>query len=552
MADQHLKFHIGSEFSGEGFKQAQAAVSSINSKVNHAYGAFNKVAGAMGGMDSSAAKAAASVTGLMNAFLSGGAVGAAITLTISAVTAAFSYFKTKAEDAKKSMEDFRAASVSLASSVNNDIFNRAISDAEKLSKNFETITKHANAMTAAITSLSREQAKGGALDLQAEQIVTVMNEITSEGANLKAAEYEMRRALENAAQVRAQGERDVAAAHQKIVDTENKIVNLGEQRAAILSSVAHLENNIAVMRQRLAGAEEEEKKKYLQNQKDWESKLNELKKRTESIDNEILNEKNIIKVLTLDEQTAIQKSANANKQAENAILQLEAAAEQRARQEREAFEKKRKELQAQETLTALNKEAQAAQEVLNEAKKHTAEAEKEYAASLKKYQENYAKNKINEEIFLGKRNDQGMSKIVDVSAETLRDIVKFESQQRADKGAFRSVRDRDNFERERIRELKTEVNKDLFQTRKEAQRYEQLKNKSDKSLSVQDREFKKKYEDMMIDEAMRLADQAAKKRELERAREAQDQAQREAAAAQQEAAEYAKKIHQQLKNLGLK
>ena len=85
MAEQKIRFSIGTDYNGEGMLRAKNGIIQLNRSTNMAAEAVSKFATSFGGIDAKCATAARAITSVMNAFVSLNP----IMLGVTAATAAF-------------------------------------------------------------------------------------------------------------------------------------------------------------------------------------------------------------------------------------------------------------------------------------------------------------------------------------------------------------------------------------------------------------------------------------------------------------------------------
>lgn len=515
MADQHLSFSIGSTFSGEGFQAAQNTVTELHKSTVVAVGAVNQLGSAMGGMDSCAAKASRAVTTLLNALMSANPVTVAITLAVGALTAALSSLKEAQAAAKAAADDFIKTQSAVNERINAGLVERAVANMKDLSREFETVTKQASDLAAAVYSLDRERSKGGIIALQAEKVSAVMNEVTEEARRLVAAEYDLKIATEKAAAARYSAELDLSKAHQDVLDQEHRVANLSSQRAEVLDTLATLEKSVATA-----------KENNLTSYQSGEAKLASLREKLAEIDDSIASAKARTQVLLINEQTATEKLNNAVAAAEIEVVaatgridDLKRNAEAAAAAEGDLADKS-SELAATRDAEAerLKAEAEAKKEYadvqasVNEAAKELEAAERDLAAALAKYAANYAENEMTGNIFAQSRRRSSMSVPVRVEGRIKADVVAKDVESAIKGGLIGSVRDMDNFSRQRSREVDQLERDKLKQLEVETQKYQRLQEQSRKTWSKADVDFVRKFE-------MIRAAAESQKREIEEARD---------------------------------
>ena len=533
---QKISFEIGSTFSGEGFKAAQAATSTLNTGVRNAAGEMTKITSALGGMDNAVGKAASAMTGMLNTFMTLNPVMIGITAVISALTFAYNEHKKGTEELKKWTDELKESMAKMADASNASFTDAIITRIRNAERSFEQLTKHANDMTAAMNGLANAQAQGGVIALQAEKLQAVMNQATEEARQLTAAEYDLRIATEKAAAGRLKAQQQVEAAQEAIANTEKEIWNLEIQRESALKAVTILEERIA-----------ENKKNGIANEENDNKRLSALRNEIANIDGRIVAAKNRLEVEVVKEQTATVNLANASTQAQmeidtaaGRISDLKSATEAATEAEKRATEEKEAQTAKLKEQREVQEEAAKAQKDVNEAAKDVAAAERAYAAALAEYEKNFADNKMAEDIFDQKR-DKGLAVPVKISGTVKAEVVSHDLEKAINDGLIRSVKDMDRFNRDRAKQLDKEEREKWHQLKQEKEKYDRLMERSRKTWSRQDLDFVKKFE--------KLRDTAeAHKKAIEEAKQRLKDAQQR----EKDNHDNLKKIKNKLEDLGLK
>ena len=515
MASQHIQFQIGSEFSGEGFKAAQAATATLNSDVRQAAGTVGRLASVLGGMDGAVGKAAAALTGMLNIIMTMNPVMIGITAVIAALTYAYNENKKAAKELKDELNKMADA---YSAAFTDNILSRI----KEVQKSFEIITRQANDMTKALNGLANAQAQGGVIELQAEKLQAVMDQVTNEAKQLTAAEYDLQIAIRKAAVSRERAEQQLNTAHQATIDSQNELALLESQRAKAVAVLKVTEERTARHKEQGLEVEEHDAKR-----------LEQLRSQIADIDSRTASIKNRLEVELVNEQTAAANMTNSTAQAEmeivaargkiedlkNAAAKAAAAAEAAALAEREAIEEKAMReadasaaaaaaAEAERKATA-EKEAQAAklkeqkevqkeaadiQKQVNDGARELEKAERAYAAALAEYEKNYAHNEMTNDILNGEKYGKGMAIPVRVDGRIMADVQAKDLENAIKNGVVQNVRDMDKFIRENARQRLREEQKNMNQLRNERQRYERLQQRSRKTWSKADTDFATKFE----------------------------------------------------------
>lgn len=552
--DQHLQFKIGTTFSGEGFTKLKGAVTDVNRTVKTSTAAISQISSSIGAMDGAAARSIGAITGLVNSFMTLNPVMLAITAATTAISWGLKELKDREEAAQKKADDLRKSMEGLVTKLNDKIFEKAITDANGLGKEFERITKHANDLKSAMDALASEQAKGGALDLQVMKLQAVVDEITDEGKKLVAAEWDVQIAIKKESDVRAEYSSQVAKAHQAVIDEENRIVNLQQQRATMEEQLQRLESN----NHALKVAEKSVRERLLKQIEDMKNKM-------AAVDDKIIDSKNKLQVLQVNEQTATVKMTNALTSASMEVAKAEDAQKRLIQSIDDAKDAERRraesvahdllqeeELKAQEDAArkevadAKMKEAQLAKELsaesakVKEAERNLADAIERYRNNLWQFNTNNIFNEIAGAVGSSMRNtfSQLLAKSGDIAAAARDNAI----QQGIGNGNIRTVDQANKVGNDAARQARQQLmNKMTQQEIREKERADRLEKKSEKAMSKADKEWLKRYKE--IEKAKKEAAEAIKRREQEL---------KEAKAAEKKKAQDIAEIRKKLDVLGLK
>ena len=539
---QKISFEIGSTFSGEGFRQAQASVGNMNNNIKSAANTASQLASAFGGLDASAAKSMRAITGMINSLMT---LNATAIITQAAMIAISAYV----DKCNKEMEALQERSEALRASVDK-AFNRAVADQIKgvhdeiksISGEFDRITAQAAAFAAALSGLKGSVATGGIVNLEIEKVNEMLRAHTdAEKATIEAT-YNLKIATAKAAVSREQWNDKIEAAHTAVVANAERVANCDKEIAIIQQKRAELE---------------EARLQLLGNNSDKAEKLAAAIAQLAAEEEAIRTKQNDLRakgnVLLVQEQKTLVDSENAEKEMSLAItkatakiIDVEHASDTMAEKEAqaalaaEAEAKARKERKDQmDEERRLSKEAAEAQKQMNDAAKEVADAERELAEAIARYERNFADNEMKNDI-MG-QDKRGLAVPVKVQGEIKANIVAHDLEKAINEGLIRSVKDMDRFNRDRAKALDKEEREKWNQLKREKQKYDQLLERSRKTWSQQDKDFVKKFE--------KLRDTAeAHKKAIEEAKQRLQLAQQREKDNHQNLADIKKK----LENLGLK
>ena len=235
MADNTIKFNIGSVFSGEGFKKARAAVADMNQATKQSTQVVSMLASNLGMLDAKYAKATNAITGMLTVLSSGNPVLMAAQIGMVALTGIMEKMREKADKLKEAA-DLQAQYVArmrdaLVAAYNDEQAKRMekhLAIIESIGKEFDEITRSANEFTAAVNKLDATRDAGGIIQMQIDKLLAVAN---SSGANagLIAAQKDYEIALrQNAIREKRAGEA-LDAANKARLDAQGKVAAANSQ-----------------------------------------------------------------------------------------------------------------------------------------------------------------------------------------------------------------------------------------------------------------------------------------------------------------------------------
>lgn len=543
--DQHLQFRIGTTFNGEGFTKLQQTVKGVNQPIRAATGAATQLSGALAGLDTGASKAMGAMTGLFNAFAQGGVQGLVISGAMIAFNAYVTHLKEELEEAQKRTEALKKSVMDSINSVTSEIKGKFAKEIDEINTKFDLITKNAVAFTNAMTGLSGSQSAGNIVNLEIEKYNAMLEAATEAERknveatyNLEIAKEKERSVAESAA---AKVENAVVAREQ----AEQKLAAIGDERVKLAAELARVEQSYEESTD--ATAEARKKIKEL---------LVDLRGKEEKLGAQELQTRENIKVLRIQEQTAIQEETNATakaaletKKASDAIVQLAEKSRKMGFEVNEfvdAFEKERAADAAKELADAQREESKLLQES-SKTQQELTEAKRQLAEAIRNYEDNIARN----EIWNVVSNDakltgvNGLWKNLNAS-----DTSKMIQEATADvavkrglaDGSIRTVDQLNKVTNAAMREARQQISSpETMRQIQEAERAERIRNMSEKARSKADQDFLDKFD--AVAEANNRAQaekDAAKMREMfARWREEDNH-------------ENIKKIREKLEKLGLK
>ena len=172
MANQGITFSIGSVFNGEGFNAARKSVGEMSKSVKQAASASQQLAGAVGGMNNAASKAAGAMSGLFSVLASG-------SITTMAVAAALMVLNKKMGELQKAQQEAAEASAALQAALEklkaakerafdeqlNDKVASMKSHVQELADEFARVAKNAEEMRQAVAKTQNAKDRGAILSM---------------------------------------------------------------------------------------------------------------------------------------------------------------------------------------------------------------------------------------------------------------------------------------------------------------------------------------------------------------------------------------------------
>ena len=493
---QKISFEIGSTFSGEGFRQAQASVGNMNNNIKSAASTASQLSSAFGGLDASAAKSMRAITGMINSLVT---LNATAIITQAAMIAISVYV----EKCNKEMEALKERSEALKASVDK-AFDRAVAgqiknvhdEIKSISGEFDRITAQATAFAAALSGLKGSVATSGIINLEIEKVNEMLRAHSDAEKETIEATYNLKIATAKAAASREQWNDKIEAAHNAVVSNAERVANCDKEIAIIQQKRADLEE----ARLQLIGSNSDKAEKLA-------ATIAQLAAEEEAIrtkQNDLRAKGNL---LLVQEQKTMVDSENAEKEMALAITRatakvtdVEHAAEKMAEKEAQAALAADKEAKAREERAEqmklerdMQKEAAAAQKEVNEAAKEVADAERALATAIAQYEQDFANNKFAESIF-GDDRKKGLAVPVKIDGAIKAEVVSHDLEKAINDGLIRSVKDMDRFNRDRAKQIEKEERERWHQLKQEKQKYDRLMERNRKTWSRQDADFVKKFE----------------------------------------------------------
>lgn len=543
MADNTIKFSIGSAFSGEGFQKAKAAVADVNNNVRQAAGNATRLAGAFGEMDASAAKAMGAATGLIQALLTMNVTTIAVQGVMMALNLYLGELKERAEAAKQKADELAASVKAAFNATMADRMKSLQDEVKAIGDDFERVAKQAQSFAAALEGVRSSQAAGGIAALEVEKLNAMLAAHTeAERLNIEQS-YALQVAQARLTEAEQAGAQKIQAVTDEMEANQKRLGVIDEQLAKIRADRAQMEEV-------MAAAKASEDKNWIEIQK----RVNELKAQEEALEQKRIDTENASEILELklqktkeDANTAQLNATAAVKQAELAQRLTTQQLQERADKEKlaaaAAEEQKLKDAELRDAkfdYTEKIKDAATIQKEANDAAKALEAAQRAYMAALDNYMNSGAA--LNG-VFGTDKSGMGKSGTISVN------VVKGVSMQVADakvddairNGLVNTVKDADKLQRDAQRAVRNQLNKDSGQRAKESQRYERLMKTQPKNWSKSDADFVQKFE------KIKAAQEAAKKALEETKKKAETEAENA-----KKTAKAAESIDKRLQKLGLK
>lgn len=485
---QKINFEIGSTFSGEGFKAAQATVKGVTSDIRSGVAAASQLSSAFDGLDASTAKSMRAMTSLMQSLVT---LNATAILTQAAMLAISAYVNKCNEE----MERLQERSEALRASVDR-AFSKAVAgqiaevnaEIKAIAGDFDRVTRQATEFAAAMGALKGSVATGGIVNLEIEKLNALMAAHSKAEEDVIAATYDLKIATAKAAAAREQANGKVEAAHAALVANEEKIALCDKELAVVTEKIAHLRE----------ARSQFESSSNAQAQK-LDAAIAQLVAKEEAIREQQATLMGQTNTLRVKEQTAIVEAETAEKQmaltvakAQIKVIDVEHASDQLAEKEAKLALETEKKAAAMKEEEEVRKEAAEAQKAVNDAAKDVAAAERAYAQALAEYEKNFADNKFSEDIF--GQDKKGLAVPVKISGTVKAEVVSHDLEKAINDGLVRSVKDMDRFNRDRAKQIDKEEREKWNQLKREKQKYDQLMERSRKTWSQQDKDFVKKFE----------------------------------------------------------
>ena len=537
MAEKSLMLTIGGIFKGDAFKKARAAVVEMNGDIKKGAGAASQLAAAFGGLDASASKSLQAVAGMAQAIATFNVTAIATQGMMTAINWYFADMKERAEAAAAAAKELKAATAAAFSNTLSAQITSVNNEVKNLAADFDSITKQANAFTAALEGVRAAGAQGGILKLQTEKLQAMMDAHTEAERQAVEAEYNIKIAAQKRIEAEEAGAERIAAATEAIEQNQKRVANIDGQLAKISEERAHLEE--ALLIERASNGEntaklEAEIAKFKQQEIELERKRNDALANAD--------------VLELNLQKAKQDAANATEAATQGVMAAQLADNRlrEAKHAREVAEKAAKEAaeldaaakvqDAQEVKTAAEIQAD-----VNKAAKDLEAAQKDYISKLREYNSagNLVARAAQAQAGKGGLNAQGLLP-VDVQKSIQTTVADAAVDDAIRNGAVNTVKEMGRLQRQAMRQARDTISNTQKQQLAEAKRYKRLSEMNPKALASDDVKFMEKYEKL-------LAHQQKQKDELEKAAKTQAEAEKRA----KETAEAAKNIEKKIDKLVL-
>lgn len=519
MAEERLKFTIGSAFSGEGFKAAQQSVQSMNGSIKKGAATAAQMSAALGGLDASASKAMGAMTGMIGALVSMNATVIITQAAMLALNAYISKMNEEMEELTKRTEKLKAATDKAFSAALTESVANTRKEVASISSDFERITKQANAFTAALEGLRGSVATGGIVNLEVEKVNALLEAHSEAERQTIEATYNLKIAHEKAIAVEQAWSEKVEAANQAVIDSKNRVASIDEQLAKLGEDRRALEETMLA-----AKASGEEK------WRDIQAQVNKLKDEEAALEQKRLDTMAETDVLEVKAQQAKQDAVNAEQQATVAVKNAELAEQKltEAKHNREVSEQAAKEAAdldkaaadrdraAREEEARVREEAKTIQQEVNDGAKDLKDAQREYAEALRKYEANFADNKMWESFFgalvkpLQSLNLGGGGLDQAMTEQAIKNAIA--------NGDVRTVKDLDRFARDAQRAARNQISQSRTQIGREKQRYERLMDQNRKTWSKADADFVQKFEKLKAAAEAQKKDLDEKKARLEAAK----------------------------------
>ena len=504
MADNHITFRIGSTFSGEGFKQAQGAVGRMVGPVRQSAELLSNMGAAMGGLDTSAARATGALATLLQGVMTLSGPMLILQGAVMAVTFVLNKLKEKSEQQKKAAEELARK---MEESFNDALAKRIgeiTGKMQELTGDFDRLTRQANEFNAALSGVAAASDSGGVIALEVQKLNALLEAHTEAERQSIEASYNLAIAKERAKVSTAAAERELAAANKNLCDNINKRSNITERLAYLGEEITRLEednklnideagklNKRGIAIQKEIDALKKEESKLIRERQDLAAAamVQELKVKEQQIKLENAGkaaEKSIKEVELQNKKQA--EAANKLAGSMNAATGGVSAAGGADAALAAAAAARKKKLE----------EAARVQGEVNDGAKKLKEAEAKLAQALNEFNRDFANNNFFDQ--LARMGNQKGGLVAGFDRDKIKEI---EAQNVAkalgdllEGGKIRNVKDLQRQRRDLERQERDRTNRHLNQQNKEQARYDRLKKQNPKTLSDKDKEFMKDFEAM--------------------------------------------------------
>ena len=539
MAEKSLILTIGGIFKGDAFKKARAAVVEMNGDIKKGAGAASRLTAAFGGLDASASKSLQAVAGMAQAIATFNVTAIATQGMMTAINWYFADMKERAEAAAAAAKELKAATAAAFSNTLSAQITSVNNEVKNLAADFDSITKQANAFSAALEGVRAASSQGGILKLQTEKLQAMIDAHTDAERQTIEAEYNLKIAHAQLIAAEEAGSERITAATEAMETNQKRVANFDAQLAKITEERAHLEETLMIERAS-NGEHAADLEKQIATLKQQEIDLE--RKRNDAAANAEVLELNLQKA-KLEAANATEQATQGVKAAQLADTKLREATHAREVAESAAKQAAEENAAAKEADTNILKEAADIQSKVNAAARDVEAAQKAYATALKNYNSPENLTLRAAQGMSGKSGLAGKQGLLPVDVQ--KSIQTTVADQRVDdairNGMVNTVKDADRLQRQAQREARDAITKNQTQAIREAQRYKRLQEMNPKALASSDREFMRKYEKL-------LAYQAEQKKKLDEAKKQEEEARK----AQEKIRDAVVAINKKMQNLGLK
>lgn len=498
MADNRIQFSIGAVFNGEGFKKAQQAVSSMNRDIISSTRIVNDMANSFGIADKHMAGALKAVTGLMNGFLTLNPAMLAISAVSSVVSFAINETNKRMKEQEDRLEALRKKAVDVRKDFSADFIKNINGELAIVSRNFEAITKSANAFTAAMNALDVTQRKGGVLDLEVEKMKAAFEETEENAKRVSDAFYDVQiaeRKLENATADAATANQNATKA---VRDAESRVTANNEAQKKYTDAIEEtkrlMETNYGDEKEYAALTKEYNALVKAKTELETQEKILRDNLRIAIVNESRIKEEGAQSVKLAN--AAVDKAYDAQNKLTEQIEKQEKAAKDKAEMDDELARRERElaEQKANDELAEKNRieKAKEIQIKVNESAENLKKAQDEYAKALEAYNKNFTQNVIAEEF--GKINGSKGTVPVKVTNAIQGRVADHAVDEAIRNRLVTTVKDADNLARQAAREARNQASRQFSQQSRERQRYERLQQQNRKTWSKADTDFVNKFE----------------------------------------------------------